>query len=281
MRSFSVAASKAPPTFDSLLEALTGLARSRKATSTRPAALHAALALAPSPAGVNQALHASFLRGNVVPTAATSSLVSRALLAGVPAAPSQEGRAEAVREALGVLVNRRLRLPPSGAAFGALLRAAPREAGSALPRDIVRAALARGVQGSAPFTVHSVAALCGAGDFAAATLLLQRRLGSSQPGSRRAAFALFSSLKRQQPPWGLSASRLDWLQKEALPLLTTPKGKELRQLVEPMLLAAREAVGRAQAAGGEGAGAAAAAEQAAAAAPEAEGAKAEAAAGKA
>jgi hypothetical protein len=260
----------APATFPAALDALTALARSRKATSTRPAPLHAALALAPSPADVQQALHASFLRGNLVPTAATSTHVVRALLGGggaaaaapapgaaaTPPPPPPPPALDAVQGALAALVNPRLRLPPSGAAFGELLRAAPREAGSALPRDIVRAALARGVPArSVPFTVHGVAALVRVGDFAGAAALLQGRAAASRTGASRAAFALFSSLVHAPlpaAPWGLSAQRLQWLAQEALPLLNSPAGARLRAAVAPHL-----AAGAAAAAGAEAGGAAA------------------------
>ena len=239
---------RAPPaTFPAALEALTALARSRKATSSRPTPLHAALALAPSAASVQQALHASFLRGNLVPNAATSTLVVRALLRGGGGSSAEGAQPpEALQGALAALVNPRLRLPPSGAAFGALLRAAPREAGSTLPADIVRAAAGRGAPaGSTAFTVHSVAALAGVGSFAAAAAQLQRRAtGASRSGARRAAHALLHALAHAPPalaPWGLSAARLQWLREEALPLLTTPSGVKLRARLAPVLEAARAA----------------------------------------
>jgi hypothetical protein len=234
--SVATSAVTAPPSFASLLDGLTALAKQRKScTTTRPHLLHSALAVASSPEDVSKALHASFLRGNLVPTPATASLVARALVAR----PGAGGAAAATKAAVAALCNPRLRLPASGAAFGALLRAAPREGGSTLPREIVQAALSRGVEGSGEFTVTAVASLAGAGDFAGAAALLRKRAASSRPAARRAAFALFFKLQSVAPEaWGLSPALLQFLAQDAVPWLTSPAGKKLALAVAPLLEAA-------------------------------------------
>ena len=89
--STTVSAPSKPMDFPAALKALGSQARSRKATSTRPELLNHCLTLAQSRGDIDASLHASLIRGNIMPSSTTTRLVVSKLLA--LGGPSAEGGA--------------------------------------------------------------------------------------------------------------------------------------------------------------------------------------------
>ncbi len=248
LRNFSSAAAAgapaaAPPAagaFAGHLAALeaTASARGGVLTSTKPHPLELAIAAAPDAASISRALQAAVVRGSVQPGPRTPKLLLRKLLGLPPGGGGGGGGAlpeERVRGALAVLLEPRFRLPVSGAVFALLLDAAPRDAGSTLPGELVAAARARGVSRGGHFIRAAVRAAVGAGALGEAVRVVREGAAARGATGRAAARRLRAALEVAGAGAALSGDDQQWCRDKLPSLCAAPpagseKGRAAKEL---------------------------------------------------